>query len=1153
MFFEVALASPQQIAIEFNEQTWTYGELLMNVINVARHLQIEIGDIVYQYVDRSLEMVCGLLGIMCAGGAYCPLSPTDPPMYVRALTDEIQGRCVLVHENTRDLFSNTISKQIQMISLEHILLVGMTEEVAEKKMYVESNSSSCIICTSGTTGRQKIIVHTHVSLIAGIHNLMIWDTKHGDKVLQVVASSWVIHLFEILMPLVIIPSGTLVLLPPGDNLNMTRFCKTIEEKQITVLFINQSLLKVLLDYLELNNIERNEIFKRVRILWISGESPKIQYLVKIKSFSLQTRIFLIFSMSETNAAIGREIEENIDELTDLSIVPIGFPLAKYRCLLVDESIDGEVISSLETNRIGQIYLADTCRCWSSLPFIPYQSYSNSHDSIMNQHRLTTANNNINMTNKKIFHTSLPTVINISKEDSHIDETDRFLNEHSSSNNLSDLPDSCNLEERVENKLLFPGFVEKAFYCLRQTTPLRYQCLKLITWPWFERISIIVILLNCITLGMYQPCAHHTNIESSKKCDTTLCIWLQAIDYFVFAFFTIEMCIKMIAMGIFGKRTYLAESWNQLDCFIVLTGLVEFLIPGDHVSLSAIRTVRVLRPLRVINRVPSMRILVMLLLDTLPMLGNVLLLCFFIFFIFGIIGVQLWKGLLRNRCFLQLNSTVIDHYAIFDDFPFQSFYIPSDQDSFICSDSSSSGMTKCSEIPQFRQDNMICKLDIHSLTSSLTNKTINGCINWNQYYQLCAISDKNPFSGSISFDNIGLSWLAIFQIITLENWISIMYYIQDAHSFWDWIYFVCLIVIGSFFMMNLCLAVISTQFSITKKRETEKMLVEQKRFSRSTTTLTNEQQGSCWEEIIKYFQRLLKRVYKRFETCWKYCRQKHDKTNQRHHRNVTTPKKILTSNVLSTTDDKIISSTPLINQNHRSNCRHHQSQSLLVLTPLSKSIDYGTGNCDISPDVIASTSANNNSLIEKNLRKDENFEFERQEQIERNDICDCYYQDEIVNTFENSQEEEEREKSKFRQKSEICCCCCCSCFTIIKKLISRFVASKYFDRIIFSAIIMNTFSMSVEYHGQPQLLTNILEYSNTFFIILFTIEMLFKIIAKGCLKYIKNPFNLFDGGIVLISLIELYGAKNSGLSVLRTFRLLRVLKLVRFMPTLRRQL
>lgn len=53
----------------------------------------------------------------------------------------------------------------------------------------------------------------------------------------------------------------------------------------------------------------------------------------------------------------------------------------------------------------------------------------------------------------------------------------------------------------------------------------------------------------------------------------------------------------------------------------------------------------------------MRILVMLLLDTLPMLGNVLLLCFFVFFIFGIIGVQLWEGILRQRCVLDLPKHV----------------------------------------------------------------------------------------------------------------------------------------------------------------------------------------------------------------------------------------------------------------------------------------------------------------------------------------------------------------------------------------------------------------------------------------------------------------------------------------------------------------
>ncbi|CAF4118553.1 unnamed protein product [Rotaria sp. Silwood2] len=778
---------------------------------------------------------------------------------------------------------------------------------------------------------------------------------------------------------------------------------------------------------------------------------------------------------------------------------------------------------------------------------------------MEKHPLTTANNmnnnNNNLINKNIFHTSLPTAVNISNDDSHIDETGRFPNERGSSNILFNFPDSSNFEQRNENKLPFPGFVEKAFYCLRQTTPPRYQCLKLITWPWFEHISMLVILLNCIILGMYQPCAHHTGKESSKKCDTALCIWLQATDYFVFAFFTIEMCIKMTAMGIFGKETYLAESWNRLDCFIVLTGLVEFFIPGDHLSLSAIRTVRVLRPLRVINRVPSMRILVMLLLDTLPMLGNVLLLCFFIFFIFGVIGVQLWKGLLRNRCFLQLNTTIIYNYALFDDFPFQSFYIPPDQDSFICSYPSSSGMTKCSDIPPFRRDNMTCELDFHALSSSLTNKAINGCINWNQYYQLCAISDKNPFSGSISFDNIGLAWLAIFQIITFENWVSIMYYIQDAHSFWDWIYFVCLIIIGSFVMMNLCLVVISTQFSVTKKRETERMLTEQSRFSRSSTTVTTDQRDSCWEEIIKYFERLSKRAYKRFRIIWKNYRQKRDKFNQRHDPKATTRKKVLTRNALPSSNFNIVSSTPLINQKHQPSCRYHQSQSLLISTPLLESINHGTSNYDIGPDINALTSAKNNLLIEKSRRNNENLEFERQEQqIKRNYICDCYYQDEILNTFgHNREEEEQEEKSKFRQTYEIYCCCCCSCFTIIQKLISRAVANKYFDRIIFSAIIINTLSMSIEYHGQSQSLTNVLEYSNYVFTILFTIEMLFKIIAEGCLKYIKNLFNIFDGGIVLISLIELYGTKHSGLSVLRTFRLLRILKLVRFMPTLRRQL
>ncbi|KAH0813467.1 hypothetical protein GEV33_009324 [Tenebrio molitor] len=108
--------------------------------------------------------------------------------------------------------------------------------------------------------------------------------------------------------------------------------------------------------------------------------------------------------------------------------------------------------------------------------------------------------------------------------------------------------------------------------------------------------MLVILLNCITLGMYQPCM-------DDKCETNRCKILQLFDDFIFAFFSLEMTIKMVAMGVFGRGTYLADSWNRLDLFIVLTGAMEYILNVDNLSLSAVRTIRVLRPLRAINRIP----------------------------------------------------------------------------------------------------------------------------------------------------------------------------------------------------------------------------------------------------------------------------------------------------------------------------------------------------------------------------------------------------------------------------------------------------------------------------------------------------------------------------------------------------------------------
>lgn len=635
----------------------------------------------------------------------------------------------------------------------------------------------------------------------------------------------------------------------------------------------------------------------------------------------------------------------------------------------------------------------------------------------------------------------------------------------------------------EEELLFPGFVAKSLRCLPQTNKLRFICLKIITWTWFERISMAVILLNCITLGMYQPC-------SDLECTTTRCKILEKFDHFIFAFFAAEMIIKIIAMGLYGKYTYLDDSWNRLDCFIVIAGVadyvlvhkaIEYGVDSENLSLSAIRTIRVLRPLRAINRIPSMRILVMLLLDTLPMLWNVLLLCFFVFFIFGIIGVQLWAGVLRNRCFLSINENISYSYA-----NLSPYYVPKKIGSmppgdFICSKESESGMRYCSGLPRFEYEGIKCNASARLYSNN--TPTNDSCVNWNQYYTNCTAGDKNPFQGGVSFDNIGLAWVAIFQVISLESWVNIMYYVQDAHSFWDWIYFVALIVIGSFFMINLCLVVIATQFSETKKRETERMMQERKRFQSSSTLASNSEPGGCYAEILKYLAHLWRRAKRKVLKAYYNARGKTHKNR------------------------KVKPELSLRRKRHK----------------------------EIPEDLL---DAINDKQIQNLVNSIE----------KRGSGPRCVHVSHDVPDSDDSESKDSDDRPK------TICGMLAACKKNFQQVMKTLVEHRFFQRGILTAILINTLSMSVEYHNQPRELTEAVEYSNMVFSILFAVEMFFKLCAYGIIGYIQDGFNVFDGLIVILSMIEFTQQGGaSGLSVLRTFRLLRILKLVRFMPALRRQL
>lgn len=113
--------------------------------------------------------------------------------------------------------------------------------------------------------------------------------------------------------------------------------------------------------------------------------------------------------------------------------------------------------------------------------------------------------------------------------------------------------------------------------------------------------------------------------------------------------------------------------------------------------------------------------------------------------------------------------------------------------FICSTDKDNGMHRCSNLPPYRYYHLTCQEPASPFSLNEPNDT--SCVNWNQYYTECRAGVNNPFQNAISFDNVGMAWTAIFLVISLEGWSDIMYYVQDAHSFWSWIYFVLLIVVS----------------------------------------------------------------------------------------------------------------------------------------------------------------------------------------------------------------------------------------------------------------------------------------------------------------------------------------------------------------------
>uniref|UniRef100_A0A8C0FTN9 Voltage-dependent N-type calcium channel subunit alpha n=1 Tax=Bubo bubo TaxID=30461 RepID=A0A8C0FTN9_BUBBB len=229
-------------------------------------------------------------------------------------------------------------------------------------------------------------------------------------------------------------------------------------------------------------------------------------------------------------------------------------------------------------------------------------------------------------------------------------------------------------------------------------------------------------------------------------------------YFI-GIFCFEAGIKIIALGfVFHKGSYLRNGWNVMDFVVVLTGILA--TAGTDFDLRTLRAVRVLRPLKLVSGIPSLQVVLKSIMKAMVPLLQIGLLLFFAIVMFAIIGLEFYMGKFHKTCFSNETGDEVG------DFP-------------------------CGEEPPARQ----CE-------SGTTCR---------EYWQ-------GPNYGITNFDNILFAVLTVFQCITMEGWTDILYNTNDAAgNTWNWLYFIPLIIIGSFFMLNLVLGVLSGEFAKERER------------------------------------------------------------------------------------------------------------------------------------------------------------------------------------------------------------------------------------------------------------------------------------------------------------------------------------------------
>ncbi|XP_030649653.1 sodium channel protein type 4 subunit alpha B isoform X1 [Chanos chanos] len=579
---------------------------------------------------------------------------------------------------------------------------------------------------------------------------------------------------------------------------------------------------------------------------------------------------------------------------------------------------------------------------------------------------------------------------------------------------------------AKGNVLYRFNAEPACYMLSPFSKIRGIATRILIHSLFSMFIMVTILSNCVFMTMSDPPE-----------------WSKTVEYVYTGIYTFEAMTKVLARGfVIGDFTCLRDPWNWLDFMVITMAYVtEFVDLGN---VSALRTFRVLRALKTITVIPGLKTIVGALIQSVKKLADVMILTVFCLGVFALIGLQLFMGNLRHKCVLwppyDLNNSLVSNgmpsenstfdFDSYKQSPENYYYRPGQMDPLLCGNSSDAGL--CPE------------------------------------GYICLKAGKNPNYGYTSFDSFGWAFLALFRLMTQDFWEDLFKLTLRAAGKTYMIFFVVIIFLGSFYLINLILAVVAMAYA----EQNEATIAEAKEKE---------------EEYAKIMEQLKKQGAEK--------RRKLAATEGSEH-NFADDERSLGEDDKVKADSEGIKLKPLSNEE-------------AAVNGSKVSIDYLEGQ----------KRADSAEIMARD-------EFDDLEEMQR-PCPPLWYK--FADIF-----------LKWN---------CCTPYVKFKKFVYLIVMDPFVDLGITICIVLNTVFMAMEHFPMTEQFEELLSVGNLVFTGIFTAEMVLKLIAMDPYYYFQVGWNIFDSIIVTMSLVELGLANVQGLSVLRSFRLMRVFKLAKSWPTL----